>query len=72
MAKNLEYRVTCEKPDTGRIFTEVLSWEDYDSPSDLREAVKTFCNEAVKLGWDVLALDDDSAVVFTFKQGAIS
>jgi len=61
------YRVTITKPKEGEIYTEQFNWYDYDTPNDLRLAVATYCNESVDLGWDVLALDDDSRVIFVFR-----
>jgi len=67
--KPINYQVTITKPKEGRTDYERFNWYDYDTPNDLRLAVATYCNESVDLGWDVLALDDDSKVVFVFRHG---
>jgi hypothetical protein len=62
----LEYRVTCEKPAEGRIYTEVFYCDEYDTPRDLRLAVVAYCHESVGLGWDVLALNNDGWIIFKY------
>ena len=66
MARPTEYSITCTKPTEHRIFTECFSWEDYDTPNDLRIAVANYCNNSVDLGWDVIAHDSDGKIIFTF------
>lgn len=69
MASPIEYKVVITKPETGEIYSEVFSWEDYESPSDLRVAVAIYCNDSVDLGWDVEAFDTNGKTVFTYKRG---
>ena len=66
----MRYQVTITKPAEGEIDYESFDLDDYDTPNDLRLAVANYCNESVGLGWDVLALDDDSRVIFVFRHEA--
>ena len=66
--KPINYQVTITKPKEGRIDRQCFDWEDYDTPNDLRLAVAIYCNESVDLGWNVLAIDDDSKVIFVYTQ----
>jgi len=61
------YVVTLTKPAEGRIFSENFNWYDYATPSDMRQAFVKYCNESIRLGWDVMALDDNSKIVFISK-----
>ena len=65
MARPIEYKVVITKPKTGEIYSEVFSWEDYESPSDLRVEMAKYCQESVALGWDVEAFDSDGLIVFS-------
>ena len=59
-----EWIVTCERPREGRIYSETFSCEDYFSEGDLRRSALLYCKNAVDLGWDVQAIDNDSRIVF--------
>ena len=67
MASPIDYTVTLTKPSEGEIYTETFHWYDYDTPSEHRLAVAIYCNESVELGWDVMAFDSNSKIIFTFK-----
>jgi hypothetical protein len=69
MASPIDYTVTLTKPravEGKMICTERFTWEDYESPNDLRVAVANYCNEAVSIGWNVEAFDSNGKIIFIF------